>query len=104
MYHHALKSVNVSYKYQLKRVKSCFCRNTLCAIESLGVHNIRLKFMTQIAELLLQGLVGDKYQLPSTVAGKPSYWKPKCYSSLNQVGKNILKNVNIAKGLRPGKY
>ncbi|ENN81330.1 hypothetical protein YQE_02266, partial [Dendroctonus ponderosae] len=59
-------------------------RNTLCAIESPGVHNIRLKFMTQIAELLLQGLVGDKYQLPSTVSVKSSYWKPKCYSSLNQ--------------------
>ncbi|KAH1027438.1 tetratricopeptide repeat protein 7B isoform X1 [Dendroctonus ponderosae] len=59
-------------------------RNTLCAIESPGVHNIRLKFMTQIAELLLQGLVGEKYQLPSTVSVKSSYWKPKCYSSLNQ--------------------
>lgn len=58
-------------------------RNSLCALESQGVHNIRLKFMTQLAELLLQGLVGEKYQPPLNVT-KGSFWKPKNYSSINQ--------------------
>ncbi|XP_030746939.1 tetratricopeptide repeat protein 7B-like [Sitophilus oryzae] len=59
-------------------------RNSLYAVESHGVHNIRLKFMTQMAELLLQGLVGQKYQAPLNANPKASVWKPKYYSSLNQ--------------------
>ncbi|XP_050310912.1 tetratricopeptide repeat protein 7B isoform X2 [Anthonomus grandis grandis] len=59
-------------------------RNTLCAIEAHGINSIRLKFMTQLAELLLQGLVGDKYQPPINVSAKSSYWRPKYYASLNQ--------------------
>ncbi|XP_066248655.1 tetratricopeptide repeat protein 7B isoform X2 [Euwallacea similis] len=59
-------------------------RNTVCAMESQGVHNMRLKFLTQIAELLLQGLVGEKYQTPSNLAVKVSHWRPKYYASLNQ--------------------
>ncbi|XP_076251037.1 tetratricopeptide repeat domain 7 [Rhynchophorus ferrugineus] len=59
-------------------------RNSLCAIESPGVHNIRLKFMIQMAELLLQGLVGQKYQAPINSIPKSSSWKPEYYTSLNQ--------------------
>ncbi|KAL1509001.1 hypothetical protein ABEB36_003810 [Hypothenemus hampei] len=59
-------------------------RNTLCAIESQGVHTIRLKFMTQLAKLLLQGLVGEKYQVPTNLSSRTSHWKPKYYASLNQ--------------------
>lgn len=61
-------------------------RASLCAIESSGVNNIRLKFMCQLAELFLQGgLVNDKYKGPLTSAPKNSLWKPKQYTSLNQV-------------------
>ncbi|CAH1173832.1 unnamed protein product [Phaedon cochleariae] len=59
-------------------------RNSLCAIESHGVQNIRLKFLCQMAELLLQGLVGEKYKPPLNSTMKSSVWKPKYYASLNQ--------------------
>ncbi|KAJ8934346.1 hypothetical protein NQ314_013387 [Rhamnusium bicolor] len=59
-------------------------RSSLCAIESQGVHSIRLKFMCQMAELLLQGLVGEKYKPPLNSTPKNSVWKPKYYASLNQ--------------------
>ncbi|KAJ8952634.1 hypothetical protein NQ318_020949 [Aromia moschata] len=59
-------------------------RNSLCAIESQGLHSIRLKFMCQMAELLLQGLVGEKYKPPLNSTPKSSVWKPKYYASLNQ--------------------
>ncbi|XP_028144686.1 tetratricopeptide repeat protein 7B [Diabrotica virgifera virgifera] len=59
-------------------------RNSLCAVEAHGVNNIRLKFMCQMAELLLQGLVGEKYKPPSSSPPKSSIWKPKFYASLNQ--------------------
>lgn len=59
-------------------------RNTLSAIESQGILSIRLKFMCQMAELLLQGLAGDKYVPPIHTIPKSSVWKPKYYASLNQ--------------------
>ncbi|KAJ8973295.1 hypothetical protein NQ317_008171 [Molorchus minor] len=59
-------------------------RNSLCAVESHGVHSIRLKFMCQMAELLLQGLVGGKYKAPLNSSPKNSVWKPRYYASLNQ--------------------
>ncbi|CAG9768543.1 unnamed protein product [Ceutorhynchus assimilis] len=59
-------------------------RNTLCAVESSGVHNLRLKFFTKLAEILLQGLVGEKYVAPINNTLKTSYWMPKYYASLNQ--------------------
>ncbi|KAJ8921685.1 hypothetical protein NQ315_010595 [Exocentrus adspersus] len=40
--------------------------------------------MCQMAELLLQGLVGEKYKPPLNSAPKNSLWKPKYYASLNQ--------------------
>lgn len=59
-------------------------RNTLSAIESQGTLNIRLKFMCQMAELLLQRLAGEKYIPPLHTTPKSSLWKPKYYTSLNQ--------------------
>ncbi|KAG5883176.1 hypothetical protein JTB14_018193 [Gonioctena quinquepunctata] len=59
-------------------------RNSLCATESQGLNSIRLKFMCQMAELLLQGLVGENYKAPLNTALKTSSWKPKYYTSLNQ--------------------
>ncbi|XP_074033304.1 tetratricopeptide repeat domain 7 isoform X2 [Leptinotarsa decemlineata] len=59
-------------------------RNSLCAVESQGLNSIRLKFMCQMAELLLQGLVGEDYKPPLNTALKTSSWKPKYYTSLNQ--------------------
>ncbi|XP_057668469.1 tetratricopeptide repeat protein 7B [Diorhabda carinulata] len=59
-------------------------RNTLCAIEAHGVNNIRLKFMCQMAELILQGMLGEKYKAPLNSVPKNSIWKPKYYASLNQ--------------------
>ncbi|CAH0553551.1 unnamed protein product [Brassicogethes aeneus] len=59
-------------------------RSSLCAVESQGVNSIRLKFMCQMAELLLQGLVGEKYRPPLNTIAKTSIWKPKHYTSLNQ--------------------
>lgn len=61
-------------------------RTSLCAIEPQGVNNIRLKFMCQMAELLLQGMVGEKYKSPPlNTTSKNTVWKPKHYNSLNQV-------------------
>lgn len=68
-------------------------RNSLCAIESQGVHNIRLKFMCQMAELLLQGLVGEKYKPPLNATPKNSLWKPKYYASLNQVNYKFKRTI-----------
>lgn len=59
-------------------------RNTLSAIEAQGILNIRLKCMCQMAELLLQGLAGEKYIPPLLTTPKSSLWKPKYYASLNQ--------------------
>lgn len=60
-------------------------RAALCAVETQGANAIRLKFMCQMAQLILQGLVGDKYKPPSNSLPKASIWKPKYYASLNQV-------------------
>lgn len=59
-------------------------RNTLSAIESQGILTVRLKFMCQMAELLLQELAGEKYIPPLHSIPKSSLWKPKYYASLNQ--------------------
>ncbi|XP_044258625.1 tetratricopeptide repeat protein 7B isoform X2 [Tribolium madens] len=59
-------------------------RAFLCAVETHGGHAIRLKFMCQMAELILQVLVGDKYAPPLSSLPKPAIWKPKYYASLNQ--------------------
>lgn len=67
------------------------------AMDTHGTHNIRLKFMCQMAELILQGLAGEKYKPPSNSTPKSSVWKPKYYASLNQVsrlGVNILYFVH----------
>lgn len=60
-------------------------RATLCAIEAPGMNAIRLKFMCQMAELLLQGLACEEYSPPIDAAPKVSIWKPKQYTLLNQV-------------------
>lgn len=60
-------------------------RANLCAVESHGVNAVRLKFMCQMAELLLQGVAGDEYKPPSSTPTKGSIWKPSQYASLNQV-------------------
>lgn len=60
-------------------------RATLCAIEAQGVNAIRLKFMCQMAELLLQGLACEEYTPPIESTPKMSIWKPKQYALLNQV-------------------
>lgn len=60
-------------------------RNTLCAVEAQSISAIRLKFMCQMAELLIQGLAGEEYQPPINSTVKNSIWKPKQYASLNQV-------------------
>lgn len=60
-------------------------RSTLCAIEAQSINAIRLKFMCQMAELLIQGLAGEEYQPPINSTVKNSIWKPKQYASLNQV-------------------
>ncbi|XP_060524165.1 tetratricopeptide repeat protein 7B [Cylas formicarius] len=59
-------------------------RASLCAVESQAGQSFRLKFMCQTAELLLQGLVGEKYEPPLNYTPKVSCWKPKYYTSLNQ--------------------
>lgn len=61
-------------------------RASLCAVEAQGVGTMRLKLMCQMAELVLQGLVGDKYKAPPNSLPKTAVWKPRYYSSLNQVG------------------
>lgn len=63
------------------------------------MHNIRLKFLTQIAELLLQGMVGEKYQSPSNLVGKVSHWRPKYYASLNQVSVQLFKLYKIKENI-----
>lgn len=60
-------------------------RATLCAVEAQGVNAIRLKFMCQTAELLLQGLACEDYTPPIDSTPKMSIWKPKQYALLNQV-------------------
>lgn len=60
-------------------------RASLCAVEAQGVGTMRLKLMCQMAELVLQGLVGDKYKPPSNSLPKTTVWKPRYYTSLNQV-------------------
>lgn len=63
-------------------------RGTLCAIEASNLNPVRLKFMCQMAEVLLQG-AGGKYKPPLTTLPKSSLWKPKYYASLNQVGTTL---------------
>uniref|UniRef100_A0A1Y1K9A2 Tetratricopeptide repeat protein 7 N-terminal domain-containing protein n=1 Tax=Photinus pyralis TaxID=7054 RepID=A0A1Y1K9A2_PHOPY len=58
-------------------------RIILSAVEAQTVHTIRLKFLCQLAELILRGTVCDDYK-PPTMTMKDSAWKPKQYSSLNQ--------------------
>lgn len=66
-------------------------RNTLCAVEAHNISAIRLKFMCQMAELLIQGLTGEDYQPPINSTVKNSIWKPKQYASLNQVGSSVVQ-------------
>lgn len=69
-------------------------RNSLCAIEKPPVHNVRLKLLCQMAEFLLQGLVGEKYTAPLSNPPKSSVWKPKHYAILNQfVPRNEFEEV-----------
>jgi hypothetical protein len=65
-------------------------RASLSAVETQGANAIRLKFMCQVAELILQGLVGEKYKAPASSPPKITNWKPKYYASLNQVNKSAL--------------
>ncbi|KAL3279766.1 hypothetical protein HHI36_017274 [Cryptolaemus montrouzieri] len=69
-------------------------RNTLCATECAGITGIRLKFMCQLAELLLQGQVGENYVSPLMMPQKSSLWKPKHYAALSQfIPKNECEEV-----------
>ncbi|XP_045460527.1 tetratricopeptide repeat protein 7B [Harmonia axyridis] len=69
-------------------------RNTLCAVECAGVTGIRLKFMCQLAELLLQGQLGENYVSPLMMPQKTSLWKPKHYAALSQfIPKNECEEV-----------
>ncbi|KAK9871323.1 hypothetical protein WA026_011590 [Henosepilachna vigintioctopunctata] len=69
-------------------------RNTLCATECPGITGIRLKFMCQLAELLLQGQLGVNYVSPLMMPQKSSLWKPKHYAALSQfIPKNECEEV-----------
>ncbi|KAF5270386.1 hypothetical protein FQR65_LT05574 [Abscondita terminalis] len=58
-------------------------RCILSAVESQGIHVIRLKFLCQLAQLLLRGTLCNNYK-PPNLNTKESHWRPKLYSSLNQ--------------------
>lgn len=69
-------------------------RNTLCAVECTGITVVRLKFMCQLAELLLQGQLGENYVSPLMMPQKTSLWKPKHYAALSQfIPKNECEEV-----------
>ncbi|XP_044761836.1 tetratricopeptide repeat protein 7B [Coccinella septempunctata] len=69
-------------------------RTTLCAVECSGITGVRLKFMCQLAELLLQGQLGENYVSPLMMPQKSSLWKPKHYASLSQfIPKNQCEEV-----------
>lgn len=59
-------------------------RYTLSAVESQGIHNVRLRFLCQLAELILQEIPPDNYKPPGSLL-RESPWKPKQYTALNQV-------------------
>ncbi|GLV31859.1 Tetratricopeptide repeat domain 7 [Carabus blaptoides fortunei] len=63
-------------------------RLALSAVEASGTHTIRLKFLKQLADLLLRGAGGNDYKPPVTppIHGqtKSTPWKPKQYSDHNQ--------------------
>lgn len=81
----AMQEAPVLFLHQEKPEDALECyRALLCAVETHGTHGIRLKFMCQMAELMLQGLLGDKYNPPLNSLPKPAIWKPKYYTSLNQ--------------------
>lgn len=66
-------------------------RSTLYAIESQSIGTLRLKMMCQLAEMLLRGLPSNVYKQPNELPYKESAWKPKVYTSINQVKKFINK-------------
>lgn len=69
-------------------------RMSLCAIEAPGLTSVRLKFMCQLAEVLLQGLLGENYISPLMMPQKSSIWKPKHYATLSQfIPKNECEEI-----------